>query len=130
MNPLEQTIEQLEGEVWGEPEWQSHVVLTSHALRKKPIREFTNEDLRFMLVQGIGLEWLMPIAIDVLEKNPLAEVEYGSLLQAAMVLRQEAFWREHRDLKERLDVIVDRVNDFVEIWNKQDARLFREMDLS
>jgi CDI immunity proteins len=50
---MEQTLEQLENEVWGEPEFHSHLVLTCHSLRKKPIDQFTVEDLRIMLGQDV-----------------------------------------------------------------------------
>ena len=46
------TIEELDHDVWGEPEYNSHVVTTAHRLRKKPIETFTIENLRFMIGQN------------------------------------------------------------------------------
>jgi hypothetical protein len=48
---MSNTIEQLEGQVWGESKYDSHVVTNSHRLRKKPIDQFSAEDLRFMIGQ-------------------------------------------------------------------------------
>ena len=84
------TLEQLEKDVWGPPEYPSHVVTTCHALRKKPLRDFSVEDLRIMIGQGIGLAHLLPKALDILEETPLAEGDFfpGDLLDA--VLRADA----------------------------------------
>src|SRR5262245_24649584 len=68
----EQTLTQLEGDDWGEPTYPSYVVTNSHRLRHKPLREFTAEDLRFILGQQTGLPVLMPMALDVLEADPFA----------------------------------------------------------
>lgn len=79
------TLEELDGEVWGEPEFDSHLVVTCRRLRKKPIDEFTVEDLRIMIGQNIGLQHLIPKALTILEDDPLAEGDYfpGDLLKAA-----------------------------------------------
>lgn len=42
------SLDQLEGVVWDEPSFDSHVVTTCHRLRTKPIDEFGVEDLRIM----------------------------------------------------------------------------------
>jgi CDI immunity proteins len=91
-----QTLEQLENEVWGEPEYHSHLVLTCHSLRKKPIDQFTVEDLRIMIGQDIGTEYLMPKALKILEFNSFAEGNYypGDLLHSIMKLSKE-YWEEH-----------------------------------
>lgn len=70
------TLEELESEVWPAPDFDSHLVVTCHQLRKKPIEDFTTEDLRIMIGQNIGLQFLMPQAITVLEGNPLADGDF------------------------------------------------------
>ena len=65
----DQTLDQLEGVDWGEPTYSSYVVTNTHRLRKKPLREFTPEDLRFMLGQQISLPILMPMALDGAERR-------------------------------------------------------------
>lgn len=49
MNWYEQTLTRLEGNDWGKPNYTSYVVINTHRLRNKPLREFTVEDLRFMI---------------------------------------------------------------------------------
>src|SRR5262245_62623721 len=79
---LGKTLDELEGVVWGEPTFDSYLVTTCHRLRTKPVDEFSVEDLRIMIGQQIGLPHLMPLAIPVLEREPLAEGDFypGDLL--------------------------------------------------
>jgi hypothetical protein len=67
------TLENLENEYWGKPNFESHLVKKCHELRKKPIRDFSIENLRLMIGQKIGLNYLMPLALKELEENILAE---------------------------------------------------------
>lgn len=99
------TLNELENDVWeppGEDDYVSHLVGRCHALRTVPVGEMTPADLRILLGQDIGTEFLIPLALDVLERQPLikAEFDIGDLL--ALVLRQEdSFWREHPDWEGR-----------------------------
>lgn len=43
------SLEQLEGQDWGEPTYDSHLVTECHRLRRVPLREFTTENLRIMI---------------------------------------------------------------------------------
>lgn len=78
------TLEQLEGDLWPEPDFPSYLLRTSHLLRKKKLGEFSVEDLRIMLGQSIGANYLLPKALGVLEENPLACGDFfeGDLLVA------------------------------------------------
>ena len=58
------TLENLENSNWGEPKFDSHLVITCHKLRKKQLKDFEIEDLRIMIGQNIGLKFLIPIAIE------------------------------------------------------------------
>ena len=58
------TLDELEEEVWGEPngKYVSPLVARCHRLRNKPIGEFSPGDLRIMIGQEIGLSFLLPLA--------------------------------------------------------------------
>jgi contact-dependent growth inhibition (CDI) system CdiI-like immunity protein len=116
----EQTLTQLEGEDWGEPTFQSYVVTNSHRLRKKPLKDFTVEDLRFMVGQQISLPILMPMALDVLElESPFAggDMYPGALLES--VLKVDAqFWQRHQRLWYRLDVVLTCMDSFRELMDQ------------
>ncbi len=106
------TIEQLEGKAWGEPEYDSYLVTTCHRLRKKPINLFTVEDLRIMIGQDIGTRYLVPSAMEVLEKDPFAEGDFypGDLLKAMVTLPRE-YWKEHPKQHLRILAISSKVLD-------------------
>jgi hypothetical protein len=84
-----------------------------HALRSKPIDEFTIEDLRLMIQQQIGLRYLVPIALQHLRKDPLAEGDFypGDLLAAILRVAGD-FWQQKPDLNRELrNVIVALTHD-------------------
>lgn len=89
------TLEQLEGEIWGKPPFRTHLVTTCYTLRKKPLSEFTVEDLRIKIGQNESLPYLIPLAIEVLTENPFAGGDYynGDLLGSALSVKKD-FWRE------------------------------------
>lgn len=93
------SLEQLERDVWPEPEFNSHLVRTCHRLRKVRLSDLEVEDLRILLSQGIGLHYILPKAIHLLQEEPLAEGDFypGDLLRAVLSLpmehlRQERHW--------------------------------------
>ncbi|MEO1504971.1 MAG: contact-dependent growth inhibition system immunity protein [Pseudomonadota bacterium] len=115
------TLEQLDGEVWGEPTFPSHLVTTCHRLRKKPVSEFSVEDLRIMIGQKIGLEHLLPIAVECLEEEPFAHGDFypGDLLRNVVRCGDEAFDKDPA-LARRFAAICERAA----------AQISVEMDLA
>jgi hypothetical protein len=109
------TLQELEGQDWGEPNFPSHLVTTCHELRRKPLHDFTVEDLRIMIGQNISLNYLIPLAIEHLRRDPLVAGDYypGDLLDA--VLRAESgFWRGQPHLRRAVQEIVDPLIPFPE----------------
>ena len=80
------TLEQLEGHAWGAPNFPSHVVKECHRIRRKRIADFTNEELRLAISQQMGLTYLLPLAIERLNADPLTAGDYfvGDLLGAVL----------------------------------------------
>ncbi|MGH9867163.1 MAG: contact-dependent growth inhibition system immunity protein [Candidatus Polarisedimenticolia bacterium] len=103
-------LDDLEGVSSGEPEFDTVLVTRCYALRKKPVGEFGVEDLRIMIGQEIGLPFLIPLALEILEVEPLAEGDYypGDLL--SNVLRVgETFWVRRPDCHARVGQILRRL---------------------
>ena len=102
MDIAKQTLEKLENDVWAEPTFDSHLETTCHRLRKVPIDEFEVEDFRIMIGQDLGLKFLMPFALEILEENPLAEGDYypGDLMKAVLTVRSD-FWSGNREILRR-----------------------------
>ena len=99
MTDLGKTLTELENDDWGEPNYDSHLVTTCHALRTKPLKDFDAENLRIMIGQDISLEFLIPVALEMLSKDPLAEGDFyqGDLLAAVMNIKA-AYWKDNPTL--------------------------------
>ena len=103
------SLQELENESWGKPTFDSHLVQECHRLSRVPLKDFTIENLRIMIGQNFNLNYLIPLAIEKLEQNPLAEGDYyaGDLL--VNVLRSDSkFWLKFPNLKSKVIQIADK----------------------
>jgi hypothetical protein len=102
------SLQELEQDDWGEPTYNSYLVTTCHRLRRKPLRDFTLEDLRIMIGQKISLTYLIPIALEQLEVDPLLSGDFypGALLDRIIEIPSE-YWRQHAELAPLLAAVVD-----------------------
>ncbi len=110
-----QTLDQLEEVEWGPPSYNSNLVATCHRLRTKPIGEFSAEDLRIMIGQKVGLFFLVPLALGVIEEDALAEGDFypGDLLRSLLRVAPD-FWERHADWRLRLDQVVAGLSEVPE----------------
>ena len=106
------SLQELEGQGWGDPTYHSSLVTTCHRLRRKPLDQFTTEDLQVMIGQQISLPILVPLAVERLEADPLVEGRYypGDLLAAVLGI-DRAFWTIHPDSLQRVRRVLARVQD-------------------
>lgn len=97
------TLEDLEKDFWSEPNFGSGLVIKCHNLRKVPLSELGIEDLRLMISQNIGLQYLIPLAIEKLEENILSEGDFyeGDLLQSVLKVNKQ-FWLTNTIYEERV----------------------------
>ncbi|MBL0764965.1 contact-dependent growth inhibition system immunity protein [Marivirga atlantica] len=97
----------MEKDFWGEPTYDSHLVKTCHRLRQKPLQDFDNEDLRIMIGQNIGLKYLIPMALETLKENVLAEGDLyeGDLLKSVLTSDKD-FWKNESDYFEDLEKVI------------------------
>ena len=119
---LKRSLEELEGEKWSEPTFASHLVTTCHQLRKVPIEQLDIEGLRILLGHAMGVAYLVPLALEILDANPLVEGDFypGDLL--CSVLRLDSLvWKQHPDWAERLKGIVRGIeNPPRDVWKECD----------
>lgn len=104
------SLEQLEHDYWPEPgvgTEASSLVRHAHAYRKIPLNELELGHIRLLLRQAIGVRYVLPLAIDMLEKDPHVEGTYypGDLLEAASRL-SPSYWTDE-NLKQRFNAIKD-----------------------
>ncbi|MDR6974114.1 hypothetical protein J2X68_000792 [Streptomyces sp. 3330] len=107
------SLEELERDRWpAPPPGATRLIATAHALRTRPVGTLTVEDLRLLIGQDIGLAVLLPLAVEVLRHDPLAEghMGEGDLLRTVLT-RSSAVWRTCPDSASRLTLIVDGLSD-------------------
>ncbi len=108
MNPLK-SLEELEGKQWDKPDFDSNLAKECHRLWSLPISEFSVENLRFLIGQNIGLNFLTPVALDILAVNPLVEGKmYKGDLLANVACIPDSFWKKHPELNNQ---VVEIKND-------------------
>lgn len=104
----DQTLDELEAVEWGPPTYNSYVVTNVHRLRRVPLKQYRIEDLRLMIGQNIGLDYLVPFALDHLEVHPLASGDfYAGDLLASVARVSDGFWSTHRHLMPRAIRAID-----------------------
>lgn len=114
------TLEELDQLIWPHSDFGSHVVQESQRLRKIPIGTLSTEDLRLLIGQKIGLEFLVPLALEQLVENPLVSGAYyqGDLMNAVLAVPDD-FWVAHPELNNDVVEIGFRLTNINETISKE-----------
>jgi hypothetical protein len=120
------SLSQLLGALTKDTTDSSALMRTCITLYEKPLKDFTVENLRLMIGQSIGLEFLIPLAVELLEENPLVKGDYypGDLLSVVMKV-EPGFWQTHQDFYWSVSEIVaglpSLLTDLIEAIRRFDA---------
>jgi CDI immunity proteins len=108
---LKKNLEQLEKDIWENPIGETFLITRCCELRKKKLEDFTIEDLRIMIGQSIGLQYLIPIANEKLRHNPMAKGDFfeGDLLQKVLNVDLD-FWVENKQYWVELKKIIIEID--------------------
>jgi hypothetical protein len=122
------TIENLEKVEWPHFDLDSRLIRRTKELRKIPLNAFTIEDLRIMIGQRIGLNYLIPLALEKLAEDLWIEGDFfeGDLLKNILAVRT-IFWNNNKDywlalnnlIKDRLDEIAERKFDTSDFYKSK-----------
>jgi hypothetical protein len=107
------SLEEIEDDRWGDPPADAtRLISTAHALRTRPVGALDAEGLRLLISQQIGLDTLVPLALDQVERNPLAEGDFypGDLLDALMRRVPESYWQAHEDQRTRVRTVAEALD--------------------
>ena len=118
------SIEELEKDYWKDVDFPTSLVEKCFQYRRIPIKDLTVEQIRLLLGQKIGIKYLLPKALLILQENILAEGDCypGDLL--ACVLRLDiSKWKEHYGLQHRFDDLLTLKKS--EIQNSEDRQLLK-----
>lgn len=129
---LTKSLEALEKNVLEEVSPDDKTPLINRALQlyRRPLNQFSTDDLRFMIGQEIGLNFLIPLAVEILVQNPLAQGVYyeGDLLSSVLSVNRN-FWQKNPHLWWELEEIIYEAELIVENFQKNIApeiKRFRE----
>ncbi|HEX5825753.1 MAG TPA: contact-dependent growth inhibition system immunity protein [Candidatus Limnocylindrales bacterium] len=90
------TLEELDGEHWEEPDDRATgLIRNAHRLRTVPIGSLSVDDLRLLLGQQIGVQWLVPVALEHLREDRFAGGLYQGDLLNAVLRAGSKYWDEH-----------------------------------
>ncbi|WP_199515154.1 contact-dependent growth inhibition system immunity protein [Nucisporomicrobium flavum] len=106
-------IEEIEDDRWGDPPADAtRLISTAYALHKRPVGELGVEGLRLLISQQTGLDTLVPLALDLVERDPLAEGDFypGDLLDALMRRVPESYWQAHEDQLARVRAVAEALD--------------------
>src|SRR5262249_51831441 len=80
-----------------------------------------------MIGQQISLLFLVPLALEKLEEDPLVEGSYypGDLLKVVVEIPAD-FWSVHTDMQNALRRIVVKTKELLVTFEEADTRLIRE----
>ncbi|SET86172.1 contact-dependent growth inhibition system immunity protein [Paenibacillus sp. NFR01] len=125
---ITKTLEEIEGEIWSEPVFNSGLVVRVHELRKKPLNEFRYEDLRLLILQQTSLDSLLPLALKILTENPLrsGDLYIGDLFCAVLNVDEE-YWKNNIEIKNELYEVIriynnarDRIESHINKYRSDD----------
>lgn len=101
----------------------SYVVRKYYEIYNKPFKDFTAEDLRYAIIQKDYIEYIIPFALDMLEKDPFPETIYGktAFFESILLLPMD-FWKENKRFK---IIIVNIIND---VLSRSEIEKLSEID--
>lgn len=125
------SVEELENDFWKDVDFPTDLVKRCFLYRKIPIGELTPEQLRTLIGQNIGLEFLIPIALKFLDRDILldAELYEGDLLNTVLDVDQR-FLKKHNDIFKDIQRLVSKEKVSIEMQNtgNQHRQLLKKID--
>jgi len=117
------TLQEIEESDWGDPDsGETKMVQRCLALRRKPLADFDDEDLRLMIGQQIGTDQLVPLGIEAVRSNPQAS---GNMFEGALLENilgvEDDWWKSNQDDEAHLIEIIKKIN-----WSEAFERGVRE----
>ena len=105
---------QLKREKFRDLSWDFHPFPSGYSLRKLPLEILTEEHMWILIRQSIGLDYLVLLALEKLEVNPLLKSRRseGDLL-SAVLCADALVWKRNPEYRQRV----------TRLWSKVSVRL-------
>jgi hypothetical protein len=128
---LNKTINELDGVPIPRPNsFESNLVKRCYDLANKKLKLFSVGDLRIMIGQNLGLEYLIPMALQVLENDAFIEGDFfeGDLLLNVMRI-DNLYWKSNPNYKRKLlEIYRSNLNSLEKVDNITQKELFEEYE--
>lgn len=97
------TLLELKREKFRDRSWDFHPFPSGYYLRHVPLEKLSDGDMWMLIRQSIGLDYLVSMALDRLETNPLIKARRaeGDLL-SAVLCADALVWKRNPDYRERV----------------------------
>ena len=108
------TLLQLKREKFRDLSWDFHPFPSGFYLRNVPLEKLSDSDMWVLIRQAIGLDYLVSMALERLETNPLIKARRteGDLL-SAVLCADALVWKRNPDYRQRV----------ILLWRKVSVRL-------
>jgi hypothetical protein len=122
MKDLNKSISQIQGWIWNQAipniEDSSYEECNFYRLHKIPINKYKTEDIYFMIEQETCLDFLVPMALNILNDNILIKAEdySGDLLIRILRLSPE-FWSDNQKYYFKFINILRKNQESIENFN-------------
>jgi hypothetical protein len=105
------TLVQLKREKFRDRSWDFHPFPSGYYLRHVPLEKLTDGDMWTLIRQAIGLDYLVCLALDRLETNPLIKARRteGDLL-SAVLCADALVWNRHPEYRGRVTALWRKVS--------------------
>ncbi len=103
------TLEQLLGSDWEKFDFESELINKIKACGKIPLRNLSIEQLRLLIGQSLALDIIIPIALEILDKNILVEGDLypGDLLLKVLQI-SPSYWQNHSQQHHQLQQLFEK----------------------
>lgn len=106
------SVSELEGWSWESevPDNESSFVIRNYyKLHKVKLKDYSPADIRFMIGQACCLDYLVPMAIEVLKNNIFIETDFyeGALLENVLKIDKN-YWKKNPKIKKVLLQLIEQ----------------------
>lgn len=107
MDIREKSLNEIYGWEPMKPELDTYVLRTAARAMQLPLKDLSAEEIRLLIGQKVGLQYLLPLAIEILRKNPLKQASMfpGDLLAVCKRLEPDDWNANPAELRAFQDVL-------------------------
>lgn len=118
---LNKSLQDLENSDWKRPKSDSPLENKCLQIRRVPLKELKGSDLLRLISQDIGIEYLIPVAIELLRVDPLADRDvYPGCLLGALLETSYKYWDKNPNLREEVEKMYNKI--LINEKNDEDIR--------